>query len=177
MRQTALSSHSHDERSPVSRFFRTVSPAMAVACIALAVALGGTGYAAVVLPANSVGTAQLKANAVTGAKVKDGSLTPADLRGGLADVVVRTDRVSNGPGLSSVTSQAACEPGEVAIGAGISLDNGAGGTVKSSYPLVGEDPFYRPAKDGDTPTAWRTEFAFSLTAPFVSIHYVLCLRA
>ena len=47
----------------------TFSPAMIVACIALAVALGGTGYAAIVLPANTVGTVQLKANAVTGPKV------------------------------------------------------------------------------------------------------------
>ena len=52
---------------------------MIVACIALFVALGGTSYAAVKLPANSVGTAQLKNGAVTGAKVKDGSLTGADI--------------------------------------------------------------------------------------------------
>lgn len=35
------------------------SPAMVVACTALAVALGGTGYAALTLPRNSVGTKQL----------------------------------------------------------------------------------------------------------------------
>jgi hypothetical protein len=39
---------------------------MIVSCVALAVVLGGTGHAAVALPANSVGTAQLKATAVTG---------------------------------------------------------------------------------------------------------------
>ena len=50
------------------------SPATAIACVALIVALGGTGYAAVTLPANSVGTAQLKKNAVTSLKVKNGSL-------------------------------------------------------------------------------------------------------
>jgi hypothetical protein len=48
------------------------TPAMVVATIALVVALGGTGYAAIVLPANSVGTAQLKNGAVTAAKVKPG---------------------------------------------------------------------------------------------------------
>ena len=46
------------------------SPALVVACLALAVALGGTGYAAVTLPKNSVGTPQLRKGAVTGAKVK-----------------------------------------------------------------------------------------------------------
>jgi hypothetical protein len=56
------------------------SPAMIVACIALTVALGGTGYAAIRLPANSVGTKQLKKKAVTSPKVKDNSLTGADIR-------------------------------------------------------------------------------------------------
>jgi formylglycine-generating enzyme required for sulfatase activity len=64
------------------------SPAMVVAFIALAVALGGTSYAALKLPANSVGTKQLKKkavtrakiapNAVTSGKVKDGSLRALD---------------------------------------------------------------------------------------------------
>jgi hypothetical protein len=53
-----------------------------VAYLALFVALGGTSYAAVNLPRNSVGTAQLKANAVTSAKVKNGSLLAADFRRG-----------------------------------------------------------------------------------------------
>jgi len=58
------------------------SPATVLASVALIVALGGTGYAAVVLPANSVGTAQLKNNAVTSLKVKNGSLLKADFRSG-----------------------------------------------------------------------------------------------
>ena len=55
------------------------SPAMGVACIALVVALCGTGYAAVALSKNSVGTAQLKANAVTSAKIKRGTIAKSDL--------------------------------------------------------------------------------------------------
>jgi hypothetical protein len=58
------------------------SPAMIVACLALAVALGGVGYAAVKLPANSVGTLQLRNDAVTAAKVKNGSLLAADFKRG-----------------------------------------------------------------------------------------------
>src|SRR5581483_2402945 len=53
---------------------RRPSPAFVLAGLALAVALGGTSYAAVSLPANSVGTAQLKNDAVTSLKVKNGSL-------------------------------------------------------------------------------------------------------
>jgi hypothetical protein len=55
---------------------------MTVACIALAIALSGVGYAAVVLPPNSVGTAQLRNNAVNSAKVKNGSLRSADFGAG-----------------------------------------------------------------------------------------------
>ena len=63
-------------------FCRRPSPSMVVALIALFVALGGTGYAALKLPANSVGTKQLKKNAVTGAKVKDFSLFTNDFAPG-----------------------------------------------------------------------------------------------
>lgn len=54
---------------------RMPSPAMVVACVALIVALGGTSYAAIRLPANSVGTKQLKRGAVTGVKVRSNTLT------------------------------------------------------------------------------------------------------
>lgn len=56
------------------------SPAMVVACIALGVALTGTGVAAVsALAPNSVGTAQLKPNAVTAAKLKNANVTGAKI--------------------------------------------------------------------------------------------------
>ncbi len=58
------------------------TPAIVIACLALTVALGGTGYAAIVLPANSVGTKQLKNNAVNSIKVANGSLLKADFRAG-----------------------------------------------------------------------------------------------
>ena len=44
---------------------------MVVACVALVVAMGGTGYAATLLPKNSVGTAQLKQYAVTLGKINN----------------------------------------------------------------------------------------------------------
>ena len=58
------------------------SPALVVASVALLVALAGTGYAAIRLPANSVGTVQLKAGAVTAPKVKIHSLLRADFKPG-----------------------------------------------------------------------------------------------
>src|SRR5664280_2206088 len=63
---------------------RHPSPALVVACVALFVALAGTGVAAVValVPNNSVGTAQLRNNAVVSAKVKDHSLAAKDFANG-----------------------------------------------------------------------------------------------
>jgi hypothetical protein len=51
----------------------------AIALAALFVALGGTSYAALSLPAGSVGTAQLRNGAVTSKKIANGSITPAKL--------------------------------------------------------------------------------------------------
>jgi len=50
--------------------------------MALVVALGGTSYAAIKLPANSVGPKQIKSNAVTSGKVKNGSLRSQDFKAG-----------------------------------------------------------------------------------------------
>jgi hypothetical protein len=58
---------------------RLPSPAMVVACIALAVALGGTSYAAIKLPRNSVGTNQLQSNAVVASKLSARSVGPQKL--------------------------------------------------------------------------------------------------
>jgi hypothetical protein len=53
-----------------------------VGYVALFVALGGVSYAAVTLPAGSVGTKQLKRNAVISSKVKNGSLLRNDFKAG-----------------------------------------------------------------------------------------------
>jgi hypothetical protein len=75
------------------RFLRhRPQPATVIALIALVVAMGGTGYAAITLPKNSVGSKQLKkgsvtnaklaSNAVTTGKVKNGSLLKDDFAAG-----------------------------------------------------------------------------------------------
>lgn len=53
-----------------------------IALAALFIALGGTSYAAVSLPKNSVGANQIRADAVTSAKVKDRSLLARDFKAG-----------------------------------------------------------------------------------------------
>jgi len=71
---------------------RRLSYANVMSTIGVMIALGGTSYAAIKLPRNSVGSAQIKskavrntdpaANAVTAAKVRDGSLLRADFAAG-----------------------------------------------------------------------------------------------
>ena len=64
--------------SPVLRHLRR----NAVSYLALFVALGGTSYAAVKLPANSVGTRQLKRGAATAGKIKPHSLLLSNFKAG-----------------------------------------------------------------------------------------------
>lgn len=52
------------------------------ATLALFIALGGTGYAALTLPRNSVGVKQIRAGAVTNTKLAAGSVSSAKLRRG-----------------------------------------------------------------------------------------------
>lgn len=59
-----------------------VTYANVVATLALFVALGGSAYAAIKLPANSVGTPQLRDGAVVSSKVANGSLLAADFKAG-----------------------------------------------------------------------------------------------
>jgi hypothetical protein len=76
----------------VARFIHIPSTATVVACLALFVALAGTGAAAVSLARNSVGAPQLKnaavtapkirKNAITSPKVKNSSLLAADFAPG-----------------------------------------------------------------------------------------------
>jgi hypothetical protein len=75
-----------------NRIARHLNYANVMATLGVFIALGGASYAAVTLPAHSVGTKQLKKNAVTAstlkrnavgsAKVKDGSLQRGDFASG-----------------------------------------------------------------------------------------------
>jgi hypothetical protein len=133
----------------------------AVGYFALFVALTGTSYAAISLPANSVGTRQLRNGAVTATKVKRGSLVRANFAAGQLKFTVRSIRGPSGPvgpagpqgpagptkvavrtaigaaqadGISVGT--AVCQAGERAVGGGVMLQ----GTVNSSDRVVYSRP-------------------------------------
>jgi hypothetical protein len=78
--------------SPERRRARSrLSPALVISIVALVVALGGTGYAALRLPDASVGTNQLKDGAVTARKVHAHTLLAKDFKPG------QLGRLSSGP--------------------------------------------------------------------------------
>ncbi len=66
----------------ISRLKAQLSFANVFPVLALFAALGGSAYAAGVVPINSVGTVQLKAGSVTSGKVKDGTLKAGDFAKG-----------------------------------------------------------------------------------------------
>ena len=145
---------------------RRPSPALVISCVALAIALGGTSYAAAVaLPKGSVGTPQLKNSAVTTAKVKNRTLLRADFAPGQLQAGPAGPPGPAGPagpaGLSAVErvetttplntaspkpAQMACPAGKRLLGGGARL-NGAGASppvnvaIQASFP--DNDNIYR----------------------------------
>jgi hypothetical protein len=113
------------------------SPALVVACLALTIALGGTSYAAITLPAGSVGTKQLKKNAVISAKVKNRSLLAIDFKRGQLPRGARGATGAGGAtGATGATGPAG--PFPVALPAGQTLRGWywAGATAAAGFALA-----------------------------------------
>jgi hypothetical protein len=150
------------------------SPAMIVALIALFIAMGGTGYAAIKLPANSVGSKQIKANAVVSSKIKNGTISRSDLAPGAllkgpqgipgpqgpqglqgvagpqgpqgpeGPPAVTTIDVVNSGGAVPSPVETMCPAGEIATGGG--GVTGASAALTESRPILDADQF---------PVGWR----------------------
>ena len=115
----------------------TPSPAMVVACIALTVALGGTSYAALNLPRNSVGPNQLKKNAVTTLKVKNNAITsPKVKNSAITSPKVKDNAITGADVLESSLGQVPSAASAVtATTAGTAAPSGpAGGSLSGTYP-------------------------------------------
>ena len=76
---------------------RHLTPSLIISLMALFVALGGASYAAIKLPANSVGAAQIKKNAVDSNKVKDRSLLATDFKSGQIPAGAKGETGAAGP--------------------------------------------------------------------------------
>jgi hypothetical protein len=170
---------------------RRPSPAMIVACAALAVALGGTSYATVLqVPRASVGTAQLKTaavttkkiapNAVTAAKVRNGSLLKGDFAPGQLpagptgpqgpagppglSAVERVETTSPSSSTTSKSVQIACPPGKRLMGGGARVNGGVPEvSLTASFP--DNDNIYRAtAVENDTYNPAWTLTAYAICA-------------
>jgi hypothetical protein len=156
-----------------------------VSVMALFVALGGTTYAAVSLPKNTVGPKQIKKDAVRASEVKsraigtsevrNGALLAEDFRAGQLPTGPKGDKGDTGT-FGTVTVQftqhtadlangaevsidAFCPAGQVGIGGGVrgDLTNSELTKVTANRPIIASDNTGAPADDG-TFTGWRGTF-------------------
>jgi hypothetical protein len=139
-----------------------------IAYMALFVALGGTSYAAIRVPRNSVGSAQLRRGAVTNAKVKRGSLTPSAFAAGTlsgTQYTVRTTQFAGLPGGQTSRPTALCVRGEVAASGGYFLNetNFAAG-ISFDGPVIDTDH--------TTPIGWE----IATDASGGGAVYAICVR-
>lgn len=159
------------------------------ATLALIVALGGTSYAAIKLPTNSVGSSQLKknavtnsklrANAVTSATVKNGALRAKDFKAGQLPAGAvgpagATNLVSRRAPSLPVAAGAvgavkmACLPGERALTAGLQSDGDLLNifSVTESFPIT----------MGDVPTGWYVEARNTASASSQFLAFLVCAK-
>ena len=138
-----------------------------IATIALFVALGGTSYAAVTLPRDSVGARQLREGSVGSSEVRNRSLQLRDLSPRAQDALIRAGRRTSAPGApgapgavsqavevtyktasviaavapvedTSITpGTATCDPGQRVVGGGVKLADPYETFVSDSYPDQG----------------------------------------
>lgn len=178
------------------------SPAVIIAFVALLVALGGTSYAALKIPPNSVGTKQLKKKAVgkkqlknkaVGKKqlknnsvrtvaIQDGAVTGAKLDPDALthSTVVRTFLANTAGNGTLGEAEATCLPGELLIGGGGGWVNNLNpatsyqlsGTISDSGPSKGSD---LPAEDGTAPAAWHVSGRNTTGANARMLAYAICL--
>lgn len=162
----------------MKRFLPAFTYANVVSTICLFLLLGGTAYATLSLPKNSVGPKQLKPHAVTSSKIKPGSLSAADLSAGAISVLrpvtpysqtesdarylrgtiteVKSFKLGEGSAEAS-SAQVSCPNGYQAIGGGVDTANFGYDKVSASTPtfagrrpkqFIGQGQFQEGPADG-----------------------------
>jgi hypothetical protein len=175
---------------------------MVVACMALLVSLGGTGYATVLnVPRNSVGTLELQRNAVKAAKIApnavrtghvlDGTLLTTDFKAGQIPQGPKGDKGEKGEkgnaGATTVVvrwSPVFTVSGGFAFGGRQAMCNagevavGGGGGTTSNTGTSGAADLYDskpvPNTDGGAPTGWHAGWTINGAVSVAA--YVICAR-
>ena len=149
------------------------SPSMVVACVALGVALGGTSYAAMKIPPDSVGRSAIREGAVGTAQIRDRSLLAKDFKKGVlpprpkagTSVVRQQSGGAVAAGAVGAVS-ASCQAGERATGGG----GGFAGPPTTNDNVVDSLPV-----GGDAvPARWRISLFNGGASSRTPVAYVLC---
>jgi hypothetical protein len=148
-------------------FHSRLTYANVIATLALFVALGGSSYAAIKLPKNSVGAKQIKTGAVGASEVKEGSLGTSDFKASQLAALEGPRGTAGAPGVSgyqliteteatsaapSKTHTLTCPAGKRVLGGGARIVSGEGQVViDEAYP-TSETTFYAETRAiGGTP--------------------------
>lgn len=116
-----------------------LSYANVMATASMFVALGGVGYAAIKLPANSVGSRQIVNGAITGADIKNGSLTGADVKNGSltpADTCTAAEQAKANCAASTCETKACTGPKGDAGSPGVAGPKGDQGSVGPTDSVI-----------------------------------------
>ena len=148
---------------------RFLNPPMVVACLALALSLGGTGYAVTRLPANSVGSRQ----------VLDYSLQRRDFRSGVLAItgkpLVKVATAFVAPKEADPQDASVpCPVGSYATGGGFLTDFATDRDVVilgSARETLDSD-----APDNSHPTGWMIRLVNHGTTRRAVKYYVICVR-
>jgi hypothetical protein len=141
-----------------------LTPALVVAILALVVALGGTGYAALAIPKGAVGTAQLRNRAVTAPKIVPGAGVSLVYTRASTNVTVAPNSVGGGFAL--------CPTGTHPIGGGAGTNDVPGMTVTESLPFSSATNSYSGAAD-----SWSVYVQNTGTEPQEVDVYAVCITA
>jgi hypothetical protein len=148
---------------------KTINPAMIVACLALALSLGGTAYAVTRLPASSVGSRQ----------VIDYSLLRRDFHPGVLAItgkpLVKVATAFPSPGGGASDAFIPCPQGSYATGGGYLADLSADRdvTVLASAPTLIE----APAQGNRHPDGWMIRLINHGTSRRPVKYYVVCVNS
>jgi hypothetical protein len=151
-------------KPPAARRRAHVTPALAVATLALILALCGTGYAAFSVPRNSVGPKQLRHRAVTPSKIVPGAGVRLVYTRASSNVTVGAGDVGGG--------YAACPKGTYPIGGGAGTDDVPGLTVTESLPFNTATNSFSGAAD-----SWAVYMQNTGAQPAVMEVYAICIDA
>lgn len=148
-----------------NRFF---NPAMVIACLALALSLGGTAYGVTRLPANSVGSRQ----------VVDYSLLRRDFHAGVLAItgrpLVKVATAFPSPGAGGTDALIPCPEGSYATGGGFLADFSA----DRDLVVLGSAPTTLDfdAPENSHPDGWMLRLINHGTTRRPVKYYVVCVR-